>query len=148
MGFEVLHLYGTTESYGPPTYCAPWRNGPTCRQGNAYAMMARQGHHNPLMSGLSSAGSRTTRARPVPRDGATMGESHAVTATRDKGYLGNATATDDGTDGGLYHSGRSAVWHPGRLDRGGSDRSKDISSGRRKPSPRSRSRRCCTDIRR
>src|SRR3990172_1105589 len=53
MGFEVLHLYGTTESYGPSTYCPPlpeWQDLPAAER---YALMARQGVPNPLIQQIA-----------------------------------------------------------------------------------------------
>ena len=47
MGFEVLHLYGTTESYGPSTYCAPMPEWQALPESERYALMARQGIPNP-----------------------------------------------------------------------------------------------------
>src|SRR5262249_36092068 len=64
MGFEVLHLYGTTESYGPSTYCAPmaeWAGLPT---GERYALMARQGIPNPLVERMIVADPDSPPAGP------------------------------------------------------------------------------------
>src|SRR5205807_7494335 len=65
MGFEVLHLYGTTESYGPSTYCAPMSEWQALPEGERYALMARQGIANPLIEQLMVADARTLE--PVPR---------------------------------------------------------------------------------
>ena len=46
MGFEVVHLYGTTESYGPSTYCAPMPEWQAMPEDERYALMARQGIPN------------------------------------------------------------------------------------------------------
>jgi len=123
MGFEVLHLYGTTESYGPSTYCAPmleWANLPT---GERYALMARQGIPNPLIERMIVADPDTRE--PVARDGTTMGEIMLAGNTLMKGYLDNPTATEAALQGGLYHSGDLAVWHSdGSIEV--KDRSKDI----------------------
>jgi fatty-acyl-CoA synthase len=123
MGFEVLHLYGTTESYGPSTYCAPmseWRNLATEER---YARMARQGIPNPLIEDLMIADPRTLA--PLPRDGAGVGEIMLRGNTLMKGYLKNEAATEEAFAGGLYHSGDLAVWHgDGSIEV--KDRSKDI----------------------
>jgi fatty-acyl-CoA synthase len=85
--------------------------------------MARQGIPNPLIERMIVADPDTRQ--PVPRDGATMGEIMLCGNTLMKGYLGNAAATDAALDGGLYHSGDLAVWHPdGSIEV--KDRSKDI----------------------
>jgi fatty-acyl-CoA synthase len=123
MGFEVLHLYGTTESYGPSTYCPPseaWAELPTQER---YARMARQGVPNPVIEQLLVVDPKTLA--PVERDGATIGEIALAGNTLMKGYLKNEAATDEAFAGGLYRSGDLAVWHAdGMLDI--KDRSKDI----------------------
>ena len=123
MGFEVLHLYGTTESYGPSTYCPPlpeWQDLPTAER---YALMARQGVPNPLIEQMAVVDPRTLA--PLPRDGAAMGEIALAGNTLMKGYLKNEAATEEAFAGGLYRSGDLAVWHgDGSIEV--KDRSKDI----------------------
>jgi fatty-acyl-CoA synthase len=123
MGFEVLHLYGTTESYGPSTYCAPmpeWDAMPTTER---YARMARQGIPNVLVEHMMIADPVTLA--PMPRDGIAVGELMLTGNTLMKGYLKNETATDEAFAGGSYHSGDLAVWHgDGSIEV--KDRSKDI----------------------
>jgi fatty-acyl-CoA synthase len=123
MGFEVLHLYGTTESYGPATYCPPmdsWAELPTQER---YARMARQGVPNPCVESMMVMDPRTLA--PVARDGATIGEIALAGNTLMKGYLKNEGATDEAFAGGFYHSGDLAAWHAdGTLAI--KDRSKDI----------------------
>ena len=123
MGFEVLHLYGTTESYGPSTFCAhdsAWDTGDT---GQRYANMARQGVPLVTIEELTVANPDTRAA--VPRDGATIGEIMMRGNTLMKGYLKNEAATAEAFAGGIYHTGDLAVWHgDGYVDV--KDRSKDI----------------------
>jgi len=123
MGFEVLHLYGTTESYGPATYCPPlpeWEGLPARER---YALMARQGVPNPLVEQMLVVDPRSLA--PVARDGAAVGEIALAGNTLMKGYLKNEAATEEAFAGGLYHSGDLAAWHPdGSLEI--KDRSKDI----------------------
>ncbi|MCL4764601.1 MAG: AMP-binding protein [Hyphomicrobiaceae bacterium] len=123
MGFEVLHAYGTTESYGPSTTCVhmrAWDSGPAEQR---FAHMARQGVPHVLIEDMVVA-APGTRA-PVARDGEAMGEIMLRGNTLMKGYLKNPAATDEAFAGGLYHSGDLAVWHPdGYIDV--KDRSKDI----------------------
>jgi fatty-acyl-CoA synthase len=122
-GFEVLHLYGTTESYGPSTYCAPnaeWQDLPETER---YRLMARQGIPNPMIDHMRVADADTLA--PVPRDGSTIGELMLAGNTLMKGYLKNEKATEEAFAGGLYHSGDLAAWHgDGYIDV--KDRSKDI----------------------
>lgn len=123
MGFEVLHLYGTTESYGPSTYCAhksEWDTGPI---GERYINMARQGIPNVLIEDMKVAHPDTLAA--MPRDGAAIGEIMLRGNTVMKGYLKNEQATAEAFAGGYYHSGDLAAWHgDGYIEV--KDRSKDI----------------------
>jgi fatty-acyl-CoA synthase len=123
MGFEVLHLYGTTESYGPSTYCAPmaeWRDLPIDER---YRRMARQGIPMAMIEHMAVANADTLE--PVPRDGSTVGEIVLAGNTLMKGYLKNQPATAEAFAGGAYRSGDLAVWHgDGSIEV--KDRSKDI----------------------
>jgi len=123
MGFEVLHLYGTTESYGPSTYCAPMSEWQVLPAEERYARMARQGIPNPLIERAMVADPKTLA--PMPRDGASIGELMLTGNTLMKGYLKNEAATEEAFAGGSYHSGDLAVWHgDGSMEV--KDRSKDI----------------------
>jgi fatty-acyl-CoA synthase len=123
MGFEVLHLYGTTESYGPATYCPPLDEWVQLPAEQRYVRMARQGVPNPCIEQLTVADPKTLA--PLPRDGKAVGEIMLAGNSLMKGYLKNEAATDEAFAGGLYHSGDLAVWHDdGTLDI--KDRSKDI----------------------
>jgi 3-(methylthio)propionyl---CoA ligase len=123
MGFRVTHLYGLTESYGPATFCAwqdDWAVLPLDRRA---AQMARQGVGYPTADGLMVADPATLR--PVPRDGATLGEVMLRGNTLMKGYLKNPRATGAAFAGGWFHTGDLAVWHPdGYIEI--KDRSKDV----------------------
>ncbi|MFO1396970.1 MAG: acyl-CoA synthetase [Burkholderiales bacterium] len=123
MGFRVTHLYGLTESYGPATLCA-WQD-----DWNDYALteraqrMARQGAPMPTLAGMQVGDPET--GRPVPRDGATLGEVMLRGNTIMKGYLRNPAATEAAFRHDWYHSGDLAVWHPDNYIEI-KDRSKDI----------------------
>jgi len=123
MGFNVTHLYGLTESYGPATVCAwqeEWDDLPLEQRAR---LMARQGVRYPTLAGLQVASPETHV--PVPRDGATLGEVMLRGNTIMKGYLKNAKATEAAFREGWYHTGDLAVWHPdGYIEV--KDRSKDI----------------------
>ena len=124
MGFEVLHLYGTTESYGPSTYCAhdaSWDDGMDVKE--RYALMARQGVPLAMIEDMIVASPDTLE--PVRRDAGHIGEIMLRGNTLMKGYLKNEAATSEAFAGGYYHSGDLAVWHPdGYIEV--KDRSKDI----------------------
>ena len=123
MGFEVLHLYGTTESYGPSTYCAPLNEWDTCDETERYRLMARQGV--PVASVEDTMVADPETMQPVPRDGETIGEIMMRGNTIMRGYLKNVDATSEAFAGGYYHSGDLAVWHAdGYIEV--KDRSKDI----------------------
>ncbi len=123
MGFNVTHLYGLTESYGPATLCAwqeEWADLPLEARAR---LMARQGVRYPTLAGLQVADPETHV--PVPRNGATLGEVMLRGNTIMKGYLGNPAATAEAFREGWYHTGDLAVWHPdGYIEV--KDRSKDI----------------------
>jgi fatty-acyl-CoA synthase len=123
LGFEVTHLYGATETYGPGTFClfkAEW-NGLAAEQ--RYANMARQGIAYPMVEDVMVADATTMQE--VPRDGKTLGEIMMRGNTVMKGYLGNRKATAATLVGDWYVSGDLAVWHgDGYIEI--KDRSKDI----------------------
>jgi fatty-acyl-CoA synthase len=123
MGFEVLHLYGTTESYGPSTYCAHKAEWDQLQASERYALMARQGMPNVMIDSMIVADPETLA--PVAQDGTALGEIMLRGNTLMKGYLKNPAATDEAFAGGYYHSGDLAVWHADAyIDM--KDRSKDI----------------------
>ena len=123
LGFQVTHLYGATETYGPSTSCVfqpQWTELPPEQR---HAMMARQGAAYPTVEGLMVADPETKA--PVPRDGQTVGELMQRGNTVMKGYLKNPAATEKTLAGDWYLSGDLAVWHPdGYVEI--KDRSKDI----------------------
>jgi fatty-acyl-CoA synthase len=123
LGFEVIHLYGATETYGPGTFCLfkpEWNGLPSERR---YTNMARQGIAHPMVEGVMVADPKTMQE--VPRDGKTLGEIMMRGNTVMKGYLGNRKATVGTLVGNWYVSGDLAVWHPdGYIEI--KDRAKDI----------------------
>ena len=123
LGFEVTHLYGATETYGPSTSCVfqpEWNDLPDERR---FANMARQGVLYPTLQDMIVGDPETMK--PVPRDGTTVGEIMQRGNTIMKGYLKNREATEKTLRNGWYLSGDLAVWHPdGYIEI--KDRSKDI----------------------
>ncbi len=122
-GFQVTHVYGLTEVYGPVTLCAwqdEWDALPAIDRAR---LKARQGVPYPSLDGLTVADPLTLE--PVPRDGATMGEVLMRGNPVMKGYLKNPAATAEAFAGGWFHTGDLGVWHPdGYIEL--KDRSKDI----------------------
>ncbi|MGD8349763.1 MAG: acyl-CoA synthetase [Gammaproteobacteria bacterium] len=123
LGFEVTHVYGLTEVYGPAVVCAwhrEWDELPVPEQA---AVKSRQGVRYPMLEELAVMDPETLQ--PVPRDGETIGEIMFRGNIVMKGYLKNPQATGKAFEGGYFHSGDLAVWHPdGYVEI--KDRAKDI----------------------
>jgi len=123
LGFQVLHLYGATESYGPATVSLPQPDWADLSEDDRYARMARQGV--PLATLEDVAVIDLATGKPVPRDGTVVGEIALRGNTVMKGYLGNPGATAQALAGGWYRTGDLAVWHTdGSVEI--KDRAKDI----------------------
>ena len=122
-GFDILHVYGLTEVYGPVVMCAwhkQWRDLPVAERAR---LKARQGVRYHVEEGLMVADPATLA--PVPADGVTMGEVFLRGNVVMKGYLKNPKATADAFAGGWFHTGDLGVTHPdGYIEL--KDRSKDI----------------------
>ncbi|GLI93781.1 acyl-CoA synthetase [Methylocystis echinoides] len=122
-GFEVTHLYGLTETYGPAAV-NEWQERWDSLDGAGQAQMkARQGVRYNVLEELEVIDPETMQ--PVPRDGATMGEVMFRGNIVMKGYLKNKSASEKAFHGGWFHSGDLGVMHPdGYIQL--KDRSKDI----------------------
>ena len=122
-GFNVTHLYGLTETYGPATVCVPQDDWPDLAVNERSARMARQGVHYATLEGATVNNPDTMKE--VPWDGETMGEVMIRGNTVMKGYLKNTQATNSAFSGGWFHTGDLAVRHPDSYIEV-KDRSKDI----------------------
>lgn len=122
-GFNVTHLYGLTETYGPAVL-NDWKAEWDQLEPKAQATKkARQGVRYPSLEDLDVMDPDTMV--PVPKDGETMGEVMFAGNNVMKGYLKNKKATDEAFRGGYFHSGDLGVRHPdGYIQL--KDRSKDI----------------------
>jgi fatty-acyl-CoA synthase len=122
-GFNVTHLYGLTETYGPAVI-NDWHKEWDALDPVAQATKkARQGVRYLPLEALDVIDPETMR--PVPRDGATLGEVMFRGNVVMKGYLKNRKASDAAFAGGWFHSGDLGVMHPdGYIQL--KDRSKDI----------------------
>jgi fatty-acyl-CoA synthase len=122
-GFNVTHLYGLTETYGPAVvndWDARWDSLPSADRA---AKKARQGVRYAALEALSIRDPETLD--PVPADGRTLGEVMFRGNIVMKGYLKNRKATEEAFHGGWFHSGDLGVMHPdGYIQL--KDRSKDI----------------------
>jgi len=122
-GFNVTHLYGLTECYGPAVvndWHAEWDALPAAEQA---VKKARQGVRYGALEALDVRDPETMF--PVARDGETLGEVMMRGNVVMKGYLKNKKSTDSAFAGGWFHTGDLGVMHPdGYIQL--KDRSKDI----------------------
>jgi fatty-acyl-CoA synthase len=123
MGFDLLHVYGLTEVYGPATVCAKHEAWDRLDIGERARLNSRQGVTYHLERGISVMNPETML--PVPADGETMGEIMFRGNITMKGYLKNPKATEEALRGGWFHSGDLAVMDPDGYVKI-KDRSKDI----------------------
>ncbi|MBV9833404.1 MAG: acyl-CoA synthetase [Alphaproteobacteria bacterium] len=122
-GFHITHVYGLTEVYGPATVCAWHDEWDQLPSGEQARLKARQGVRYAAEDGVAVLD--PTTMKPVPNDGATMGEVFFRGNLVMKGYLKNPKATQEAFAGGWFHSGDLGVAHPdGYIEL--RDRSKDI----------------------
>jgi len=123
MGFDITHVYGLTEVYGPATVCAKQEDWAAMSLGEQAHLNARQGVRYHLQKAVAVMDPETMR--PVPADGETLGEIMFKGNICMKGYLKNPRATDESFKGGWFHTGDLAVMNPDGYVRI-KDRSKDI----------------------
>ena len=122
-GFDVTHVYGLTEVYGPAMACAwhrDWNDLPITEQAQ---LKSRQGVAYVVQEEITVADPETMV--PVPRDGTTLGEVLMRGNIAMKGYLNDPEATAKAFAGGWFHTGDLGVMHPdGYVEL--KDRAKDI----------------------
>ncbi|MDC0328801.1 acyl-CoA synthetase [Candidatus Pelagibacter sp.] len=123
LGFEVMHVYGLTETYGHMLQCAWNEDWNTLEKDKKNEIKARQGVRYPNTEGAIVMDPETMK--PVPKDGKTMGEIMIRGNIVMKGYYKDKEATDKSMAGGWFHSGDLAVTHPDGYIKI-QDRSKDI----------------------
>jgi len=123
MGFDLTHVYGLTEVYGPATVCAKQEEWASLDIAERTRLNGRQGVRYLMEEGLAVMDPQTMK--PVPADGETMGEIMFRGNITMKGYLKNPAATQKAFAGGWFHSGDLAVMHPDGYIKI-KDRSKDI----------------------
>ena len=123
LGFEVMHVYGLTETYGHITQCAWNDDWNSLDEDKVNEIKARQGVRYPNTEGVSVIDPESMKS--VPRDGKTMGEIMIKGNVVMKGYYKDKDATDKAMKDGWFHSGDLAVMHPDGYIKI-QDRSKDI----------------------
>jgi fatty-acyl-CoA synthase len=122
-GFNVTHLYGLTETYGPAVVNDWHESWDKLASAEQAAKKARQGVRYGALEALSVLDPDTMQ--PVKRDGEALGEVMFRGNVVMKGYLKNKSSTDAAFSGGWFHSGDIGVMHPdGYVQL--KDRSKDI----------------------
>ncbi len=123
IGFELTHVYGLTEVYGPASVCAKQEEWDRLDEEEQARLNARQGVRYHLQSAVSVRDPDTLE--PVPADGETLGEIMFKGNICMKGYLKNERATEEAFRGGWFHTGDLGVLMPDGYIRI-KDRSKDI----------------------
>jgi fatty-acyl-CoA synthase len=110
MGFDITHVYGLTETYGPAAVCAKHEQWDALPLEKRVEMNGRQGvwyHAQEHMTVIDPG-----TMQPVPRDGETMGEVVFRGNLTMKGYLRNEKATGEAFAGGWFHTGDLGVMQP------------------------------------
>jgi fatty-acyl-CoA synthase len=123
MGFDITHVYGLTETYGPAAVCAKHEAWDALPIGARTERNGRQGVRYTVEEGMTVMHAETMTE--VPWDGETMGEIMFRGNITMKGYLRNPKATEEAFAGGWFHSGDLAVMQPDGYVKI-KDRSKDI----------------------
>ena len=123
LGFDITHVYGLTEVYGPATVCAKQEEWGHLDIGERTRLNGRQGVRYLMEEGLEVMDPQSMQ--PVPADGETMGEIMFRGNITMKGYLKNPQATAEAFHGGWFHSGDLAVRQPDGYVKI-KDRSKDV----------------------
>ena len=123
LGFEVMHVYGLTETYGHISHCAwneKWNKEDDEKKSE---LKSYQGVRYPHTEEVAVLNPETYEK--VPKDGKTMGEIMIRSNTVMKGYYKNEEATKKIMQKGWFHSGDLAVIHKNGYIQV-KDRSKDI----------------------
>jgi fatty-acyl-CoA synthase len=123
IGFDLTHVYGLTETYGPASVCAKQPEWASLDIAARTERNGRQGVRYSLQEGMTVVDPQTMSE--VPRDGKTMGEIVFRGNITMKGYLKNPKATAEAFAGGWFHTGDLAVLQPDGYVKI-RDRSKDV----------------------
>ena len=123
LGFEVMHVYGLTETYGHVVHCAWNETWDSLDQEKQSELRSYQGVRYPHTEEIAIL--NPDNYKPVPNDGTTMGEIMIRSNTVMKGYYKNPEETKNSMKEGWFHSGDLAVRHPNGYIQV-KDRSKDI----------------------
>ena len=123
LGFDITHVYGLTEVYGPASVCVKRSDWSDKTLDEQTLLNGRQGVRYPLQEGMTVKDPQSLA--DIPADGQAMGEIMFRGNIVMKGYLKNPSATAQAFEGGWFHSGDLGV-----MDAQGymkiKDRNKDI----------------------
>jgi fatty-acyl-CoA synthase len=123
MGFDITHVYGLTETYGPAAVCAKHEEWNALDIAERTERNGRQGVRYTCEEGMTVMNPETMQE--VPWNGETMGEIMFRGNIVMKGYLKNTDATAEAFRGGWFHTGDLAVMQPDGYIKI-KDRSKDV----------------------
>jgi fatty-acyl-CoA synthase len=123
MGFDITHVYGLTETYGPAAVCAKHVEWDALDIAGRTERNGRQGMRNTCEEGMTVMDPAVMQR--VPADGETMGEIMFRGNITMRGYLKNPVATKEAFAGGWFHTGDLAVLQPDGYVKI-KDRSKDV----------------------
>ena len=123
LGFEVMHVYGLTETYGHILQCAWNYEWEKLNEDEKADISSRQGVRYPNTEEVDVLNPETMKS--VPKDGKTIGEIMIRGNVVMKGYFKDKEATKKSMNGGWFHSGDLAVTYPNGYIKI-QDRSKDI----------------------
>jgi fatty-acyl-CoA synthase len=123
IGFDITHVYGLTETYGPAAVCAKHAEWDALDIAARTERNGRQGVRYTCEEGMTVMDAETMQ--PVPWDGETMGEIMFRGNITMKGYLKNPAASAESFAGGWFHSGDLAVMQSDGYIKI-KDRSKDV----------------------
>jgi fatty-acyl-CoA synthase len=123
IGFDITHVYGLTEVYGPASVAAKRTEWAVQTASEQTRLNGRQGVRYPLQEGMTVMDPESMQE--LPADGESMGEIMFRGNIVMKGYLKNPKATAEAFAGGWFHTGDLAVLEADRYVKI-KDRSKDI----------------------
>jgi len=122
LGFDFIHLYGLTESYGPVTLRTIDDEERSLPANERARLLARQGGRHVMANRVRVLDENND---PVARDGETIGEIVLQGNTLLAGYLHDQEATETAFKDGVFHTGDLAVMYPdGQIEI--RDRAKDV----------------------
>ena len=110
MDFDITHVYGLTEVYGPVTVCAEQPEWQDMDVAERAQKKSRQGVVSHLMTGFEVFKQGTTQ--PVEANGEEMGELALRGNMVMKGYLKSRKATDEALKDGWFRTGDLGIKYP------------------------------------